>query len=148
MGLQTILRPWWIFTPGANTEILDERCYKTGLLNAGIGEYLRKGIKTYADSADPKSIAELNNLGFREVEGALKGPDSIVYGIQIMQGQTYLVTQGSTNLIKELRSYCWDKDKGGRALNKPIDAFNHAIDAIRYHESMTISQPQSWPSIV
>lgn len=128
--------------------ILDERCYKTGLLNAQILPYLHKDKRTYADSAEPKSIAEINNLGFREVVATVKGPDSVVYGIQIMQGQKYLVTQRSTNLIKELRSYCWDKDKGGRALNKPIDAFNHAIDAVRYHESMTISQPESWPSII
>lgn len=124
--------------------ILDERCYKTGLLNAQILPFLHKDKKTYADSAEPKSIAEINNLGFLEVYPAQKGPDSIVYGIQIMQGQRYLVTQRSTNLIKELRSYCWDKDKAGRALNKPIDAFNHAIDAIRYHESMTISINKGW----
>lgn len=128
--------------------ILDERCYKTGLLNAQILPYLHKDKRTYADSAEPKSIAEINNLGFREVVATVKGPDSVVYGIQIMQGQKYLVTQRSTNLIKELRSYCWDKDKAGHALNKPIDAFNHAIDAVRYHESMTISQPESWPSII
>jgi phage terminase large subunit len=128
--------------------ILDERCYKTGLLNSQILPYLHKGKKTYADSAEPKSIAEINNLGFREVHATVKGPDSIVYGIQIMQGQKYLVTQRSTNLIKELRFYCWDKDKGGRSLNKPIDAFNHAIDAVRYHETMTISQPAAWPSIM
>lgn len=124
--------------------ILDERCYKTGLLNAQICEYLRKEAKTYADSADPKSIAELNVLGYKKVEGADKGPDSIVYGIQIMQGQEYLVTEQSTNLIKELRTYCWDKDKKGKTLNKPIDAFNHLIDAIRYHEMMTISKNKGW----
>jgi phage terminase large subunit len=125
--------------------ILDERCYRTGLLNAQICEYLDKDSKTYADSADPKSIAELNVLGYKKVEGADKGPDSIVYGIQIMQGQEYLVTEQSTNLIKELRSYCWDKDKKtGKALNKPIDHFNHLIDAIRYHEMMTISKTKGW----
>ena len=51
-----------------------------------------------------------------------------------MQRQEYLVTKNSTNLIKELRSYCWDVDKQGVRMNKPIDHFNHAIDALRYHE--------------
>lgn len=124
--------------------ILDERCYRTGLLNAQIVEYVNNSVDTYADSADPKSIAELNTLGCKRVLPAQKGPDSIVYGIQIMQGQEYLVTQGSTNLIKELRTYCWEKDKAGKATNKPIDAFNHAIDAVRYHESMTISINKGW----
>lgn len=124
--------------------ILDERCYKTGLVNAQVAEYLDKDVNTYADSAEPKSIAELNIMGYRRVEGAVKGPDSIVYGVQIMQSQKYLVTARSTNLIKELRSYCWDKDKDGKALNKPIDKFNHLIDAVRYHESMTISINKGW----
>jgi Phage terminase large subunit len=57
-----------------------------------------------------------------------------------MQSQSYLVTEQSTNLIKELRSYCWDKDKTGKQLNKPIDKFNHAIDALRYHEMETLGQ--------
>lgn len=124
--------------------VLDERCYKTGLVNSQVAEYLDKDVDTYADSAEPKSIAELNIMGYRRVEGAVKGPDSIVYGVQIMQSQKYLVTARSTNLIKELRSYCWDKDKEGKALNKPIDKFNHLIDAVRYHESMTISIEESW----
>jgi len=124
--------------------VLDEKCYNTGLLNAQIATYINNKVKTYADSADPKSIAELNVLGCKNVEGALKGPDSIVYGIQIMQGQTYLVTANSTNLIKELRAYCWDKDKNGKTLNKPIDKYNHLIDGIRYHESMTISVDTGW----
>lgn len=128
--------------------ILDERCYLTGLVNAQILPFLNKDGRTYADSAEPKSIAEINNLGYKKVYPTVKGKDSIVYGIQIMQGQKYLVTKRSTNLIKELRSYCWDKDKSGRALNKPIDAFNHAIDAVRYHEMMTISKPEAWPKFI
>ena len=55
-----------------------------------------------------------------------------------MQDQKYLVTSNSTNLIKELRYYSWDKDKSGNKINKPIDNFNHAIDAVRYHEMMNL----------
>ena len=51
-----------------------------------------------------------------------------------MQRQNYLVTKQSTNLIKELRSYCWDVDKHGVRLNKPSGGNDHAIDALRYHE--------------
>jgi phage terminase large subunit len=56
-----------------------------------------------------------------------------------MQDQDYLITKQSINLINELRKYSWDKDKKtGLKLNKPIDNFNHAIDAIRYHEMETL----------
>jgi phage terminase large subunit len=58
-----------------------------------------------------------------------------------MQGQNYLVTKSSTNLINELRKYSWDKDRRtGEQLNKPIDDYNHAIDAIRYHEMESIGK--------
>ena len=60
------------------------------------------------------------------------------FGIQTMQTQEYLVTSKSVNLIKELRTYSWDKDKNGQKLNKPVDKFNHAIDAVRYHEMESI----------
>lgn len=128
--------------------IIDEVVYRTGLLNAQIAKYINNSVKTYADSADPKSIAELHILGCRNVVGADKGKDSINYGIQLMQGQDYLVTSQSTNLIKELRSYTWDKDKSGKQLNHPIDAYNHAIDALRYHEMMSLRKPKPWHSIV
>jgi phage terminase large subunit len=60
-----------------------------------------------------------------------------------MQSQEYLITSSSLNLIKELRSYCWDQDKTGAKLNKPIDKYNHAIDALRYHEVMDLGQPSN-----
>lgn len=117
--------------------ILDEVLYQTGLVNAEIAIHIPDGVTVYADSAEPKSIEEIRRLKKR-ILPVKKGNDSINFGIQVMQGQAYYVTERSTNLIKELRSYCWDKDKHGKTLNKPIDDFNHAIDAIRYHEMMTV----------
>ena len=63
----------------------------------------------YADSAEPKSIAELKRYGYYVLKGADKGRDSINYGINILQQYNFKVTSRSTNLIKELRSYVWDK---------------------------------------
>ena len=61
-----------------------------------------------------------------------------------MQEQDYLVTSNSINLISELRKYAWDKDKRtGEKLNKPIDNFNHAIDAVRYHEMENLGLKKS-----
>lgn len=117
--------------------ILDERLYTKGLVNVEISKYIKDDCITYADSAEPKSIEEIRRLGKR-IKGVTKGADSINFGIQVMQDQSYLVTKRSTNLIKELRSYCWDEDKTGKRLNKPIDDWNHAIDAVRYHEMESI----------
>ena len=120
-----------------NKRILNEVCYRTQMVNGDIARMLPKNIVTYADSAEPKSIEEIKRTGVY-IKGVTKGKDSINFGIQIMQYQEYLVTAQSTNLIKELRYYSWDKDKNGKQLNKPIDNFNHAIDAVRYHEMEAI----------
>ena len=121
-----------------NQRILNEICYQTQLSNAQISKYVTNRLPCYCDSAEPKSIAELRRLGLNAT-GVKKGADSINFGIQIMQDQDYLITKSSTNLINEFRKYSWDKDKRtGSQTNKPIDNFNHAIDALRYHEMETI----------
>lgn len=116
--------------------IWDELIYQTGLTNGDIAKMMKSlGVKrldfVVADSAEPKSITEINKYGFH-VRPAEKGPDSIKFGIDILQQDDFYVTKRSTNLIKELRKYAWDKDKEGKTLNKPIDAFNHCIDPMRY----------------
>ena len=118
--------------------IVNEICYQKELSNSQISKFITSKLPAYCDSAEPKSIAELTKLGVRAF-GVTKGADSINFGIQTMQGQEYLITKQSTNLINELRKYAWDKDKKtGATLNKPIDMYNHAIDAFRYHEMETI----------
>ena len=125
--------------------ILNELTYQTGLLNSDIAKILPKQVPVYADSAEPKSIRTIQLEGIT-IKGVTKGKDSINYGIDIMQREDYLVTSQSTNLIKELRSYCWDTDKTGKKLNKPIDNFNHAIDAVRYHEMETLGMNKNYGS--
>jgi phage terminase large subunit len=119
--------------------ILNEICYQTGLVNTEIAKKLQKNVIAYADSSEPKSIEEIRRTG-QLIKGVTKGNDSINFGIQIMQSQDYLVTSKSTNLIKELRSYCWDKDKTGKQLNKPTGSMNHAVDAVRYHEMESLGR--------
>ena len=119
-----------------NEYIFDERIYRTGLTNPDIWREFKSLnmdnlIYTIADSAEPKSIQELSHLGMK-IQGAIKGADSIMFGVQKMQEVSFSVTSNSLNLIKELRSYTWATDREGNKLNKPIDNFNHAIDGIRY----------------
>jgi phage terminase large subunit len=117
--------------------ILNEICYQKELSNSQIAKHIKTKHVVYCDSAEPKSIAELKMLGVSAMPAA-KGADSINFGIKAMQEKSYLVTSDSLNLIDELRKYAWEKDKKtGEKLTIPIDDFNHAIDAVRYHEVMT-----------
>ena len=118
--------------------IINEICYNKGLSNSQIAKYINTKLPCYCDSAEPKSIAELRMYGVNAY-AVTKGADSINFGIQIMQEESYLVSTKSLNLITELRKYAWDKDKKtGAKLNKPIDSWNHGIDSVRYHEMETI----------
>ena len=116
---------------------VDELIYRTGLLNKDIIKMMEQlGIrKDYdeiiADSAEPKSIQEIHDAGFN-IKPAKKGPDSIRAGIDKLQSKNIFVTKRSVNLIKELRNYCWLEDKDGKPTNKPVDTYNHCIDALRY----------------
>lgn len=122
--------------------IYDEVLYQTGMINSEIAKVAKKDFKRIivADSAEPKSIKELQNYGLI-IKGAEKGKDSINFGIQaIQQYEVFYVTKRSVNLIDELRKYSWDKDKTGKTLNVPIDFHNHCIDGLRYiEESETLS---------
>ena len=117
--------------------ILNEICYKTGMVNSDIAKELPNNTFVYADSAEPKSIEEIRRMGIN-IMPVKKGSDSIMYGITTMQTQSYLVTSKSKNIINEFQKYIWDKDKSNNSKNKPVDKFNHSMDAIRYHEMMDI----------
>lgn len=115
---------------------LDEMLYATGMTNPMIAERakgygLTRNDTIIADSAEPKSIRELNSLGLN-VEACVKGADSIKNGIDIMQRYVMNVTRQSTGLRRELLNYKWRVTKDGITTNEPVDCFNHAIDAVRY----------------
>jgi phage terminase large subunit len=115
---------------------LNELLYERNLTNQDIADKLSEyGVDRYieiiADSAEPKSIEEIRRSGFN-IKPATKGPDSVLNGIDILKRHRIHVTKQSVNLIKELNNYKWITDKNGNKLNKPVDAFNHALDAVRY----------------
>jgi phage terminase large subunit len=131
--------------------VLHENFYMKGLLNSDIASKLKalnttRSTTTYADSAEPKSIKEISGYGVR-IQSVTKGADSIKYGITLLQEQDLYVTSSSTNLISELRKYSWAKDRSGKLLNVPEDAFNHAIDAARYGAMMGINKRRRGVSI-
>ncbi len=116
---------------------IDELIYQTGLTNNDLSRQFnelalpkRRGI--IADSAEPKSIKELQDMGW-SVEAAQKGPDSINISIGMIKNYAINITKRSTNLRKEFMNYKWRVDRNtGNPMNEPIDYFNHAIDAFRY----------------
>lgn len=127
--------------------IIDELIYQTKLLNSDIIRKCKEltDMQTYiiADSAEPKSIQEIKNAGIR-IKAAEKGKDSINHGIDLLQQYELLITSRSTNLIKEFRNYTWDVDKQGNKLNKPIDDWNHGIDALRYGSESLHKPKRTW----
>lgn len=115
--------------------ILDERVYQKGLSNKQIADIIKgfeeSQVMVVADSAEPKSIDEIKIHGVNIVP-TVKGQDSVNQGIQFVQDQKISVTKRSIHLLEEYENYSWDVDKDGNILNKPIDRWNHALDAIRY----------------
>lgn len=110
--------------------------YEKGLSNKKIFEKISSmgyaKEKITADSAEPKSIDELQTLGLRHISGAKKGKDSILNGVQWIQDLEIIIHPRCVNFITEISNYTWDEDKFGNKLNKPIDDFNHLMDAMRY----------------
>lgn len=113
--------------------IFDE-LYERGLINTQLAERLREFAgRNYitCDSAEPKSIRELRNYDLN-VRGARKGADSVIHGIQWLQGYEIVLDTRCQNLRNELTLYQWRKDKDGNSMAVPEDRNNHLIDALRY----------------
>jgi phage terminase large subunit len=113
---------------------VDELIYRTGMTNQDIAKEmqnlgLEKQNEIFADSAEPKSIEEIYRMGWN-VKPVVKG--AINLGIDIIRRYNLFATEGSYNLIKELRNYKYIEDKNNQMTNKPVDNFNHALDALRY----------------
>ena len=86
-----------------------------------------------ADSAEMKSIKEIKNGGIINIVPAKKGPDSVRAGINKLQDYEIIVNPKCVNTIIEFNNYCWEKDaKTGKTTDRPIDEFNHLMDAMRY----------------
>ena len=113
--------------------ILDEKCYRKGMLNSQIADLLKNlpyGL-VVADSAEPKSIDEIAGYGVA-ITAVEKGAGSINRGIDWVKEQKISVTKNSTNLLKEYRSYLWKTNREGKTINTPEGGFDHALDAVRY----------------
>lgn len=125
---------------------LREKLYKKGLTTPDLDKELRAVIPIYsrvaADSADPRTIKDLQDKGWRNIVASVKGPDSVVNGINWVKSFNLHVHKDSHNLKNELANYQWVM-YGGKATNTPIDSHNHLIDPTRYTKILhrTNAQP-------
>ena len=142
-------------------EILDEtnkilwvfdEFQEKGLLNDEIAEKITDmGYRIeviVCDSAEPKSIEELKRNGITRAVAAIKGRDSIINGIQLLQQYKIIVHPSCKGIQEELKNYCWKKDKDGHYINTPIDKFNHMCDSIRYGVTYAVSNKKASFSII
>ncbi len=108
--------------------------YETGLTNDLLATEVIKMIgndRIVCDSAEPKSIVELQRYGVNAV-GAEKGKDSVLFGIQWLQQQTIIIDVSCVNTKNEYQQYKWKEDAAGNAIRQPVEKNNHLIDATRY----------------
>ena len=114
--------------------IFDEH-YQKAMSNKMIANMIKyKGYskeKIVGDSSEPKSIDDIKRQGIYRIKGAKKGKDSILNGIQFIQDFKIYVHPKCENTMVELSNYVWDT-KEGNVINKPIDDYNHLMDALRY----------------
>lgn len=128
---------WGYYNPIPNDLYITGEYDKIGMTNDVIAETLVSlGLskeRIVADSAEPKSITELRNLGIKRIIASVKGADSVKNGIDRMQRCNIIIDERCTKTIEEFENYTWQKDrKTGEYINQPVDSYNHHIDSIRY----------------
>ena len=99
---------------------------------------LSRTTDIYCDTARPETIEEIKRTGLN-VKPAMK---AVWDGIQMVKSRPLFITKGSTNLIKELKSYKFKVDKDGKVLDEPVKFLDDAVDAMRYGIYSRIFKPK------
>lgn len=130
--------------------IVDELLYAKGVFNKQIGDLILSQLNTQAlvvaDSAEPKSIAEIKQMGINIVgvgktESENKKESFSKWSIQLVQNQRISITKSSLNIIKEYRNYMWKQDRDGQWLNEYEHEFSHSMKAIEYALISILKRP-------
>lgn len=113
-----------------------DEIYERGLTCEALARLLRSRgygrARIIADSAEPRLIDELRSMGIKNIRAAVKGRGSILHGIDCVQRYGITASPVCKNFIGEIRSYVWETDRGGDAVNRPVGAGDHLMDAMRY----------------
>jgi phage terminase large subunit len=123
---------------------IKEHLYRTQMTTQDINIFLKEQNLSrnpiYADSAEPRLIAELRRMG-HNIFPSLKGKDSVNAGIDLLKRYKIHITSDSNNAIQEFRNYKWKEDRSGKLINIPEDKHNHIIDPCRYATYSLLSRP-------
>lgn len=139
---------WGYYQPAERILYITGEYDDRGMTNDKIAEVIEKlGLSKeviVADSAEPKSIAELRKLGLRRIRESVKGADSVINGIDKIQRCKIIIDIRCPHTIEEFENYTWKKDRAtGEYINTPVDLFNHHIDSIRYGIQPVISKKRN-----
>ena len=132
-----------VFKEGENL-YLEELIYEKGMVMKDIADRLEKlginkSFEIFCDSSEPRSIEELYRCGFN-AKAVKKGPDSIRFGISVLQNYKLHILKTSTNLINEMYGYQYASDKHGYITDTPEGGLDHLLDAARYVGMMKLTQ--------
>ncbi len=132
-----------VFKEGENL-YLEELIYEKGMVMKDISDRLEKlginkSFEIFCDSSEPRSIEELYRCGFN-AKAVKKGPDSIRFGISVLQNYKLHILKTSTNLINEMYGYQYSTDKHGYTTDTPEGGLDHLLDAMRYVGMMKLTQ--------
>jgi phage terminase large subunit len=127
-----------------NDLYLEEVLYERGLVMNDIIAALNKkdidkSYEIWCDSSEPRSVEELYRSGFN-AKPVKKGPDSIKFGISVMQNYNIHLLKTSQNLINEMYAYQYSTDKHGYTTDVPEGGMEHLLDAARYVALMKLTQ--------
>ena len=140
--LDEVNKKIWVFDEFQKKGLLNDEIAKK-IIDMGYGKEV-----IVCDSAEPKSIEELKRNGLYRAVSSIKGKDSIINGIQLLQQYEIIVSPKCICIQEELKNYTWKKDKDGNYINTPIDKFNHGLDSMRYGVTYAIQNKKAGFSII
>lgn len=108
--------------------------YKRGQSDKELADDLAPYKKelTTADSAEPKTIAYLQQKGFKII-GAKKGQGSVLGGIKkIKRFHQVVISENCPNTKRDFTTLTFKKDKNDRIIEDEFNIDPHAVDASRY----------------
>jgi phage terminase large subunit len=133
-----------VYKDGNENLYVEEVLYERGLVMKDIADRLNrfgidKSYEIWCDSSEPRSVEELYRMGFN-TKAVKKGPDSIKFGISVLQNWKINILRSSQNLINEMYGYQYSTDKHGYTTDVPEEGLDHLMDALRYVALMKLTQ--------
>lgn len=129
----------WHYDKKHNGIYAVDEFYGQKISNRKLAEWIKsrgyQDEEIYADSAEPKSIAELrDDLDIKYIRGVKKGPDSVEYGERWLDDLDFICIdpQRTPNIAREFESIDYQVDRDGNPKPRLVDKDNHTIDSTRY----------------